>query len=195
MQLRHAALATAVLVQFVAAVVLVIRASGGHDVEVDEAKVAAAQTAYERRQRGQASAPTLPDRGTTPDRAQRTADREPAPEADDDPDPPPSRGARRQPSVSVDTDDDEGGGRGQVEVDDVRSPFDSGRFMEALELAEEYLEHDPEQAYIRRVAVTSACATGEIDTALEYYEQMNERDQRTSQHRCERYNVDIEAEL
>ncbi len=193
MQLRHAALVAVLVIQGIAAVVLAVKASGGTKVTVDEDALAEAQAVYDRRATTSPAEPSMPE--PTPASERRPeATTSPEPSGRDDDEPSRSGRTRERPTPAPAAEEESSSGD-EVEVDDVRAPFDSGRFMEALELAEAYLERDPDQAYIQRVAVTSACATGEIDTALDYYEQMNERDQRTSQHRCSRYNVDLEAEL
>lgn len=190
MPFRNAVLACFFLAQLVAAVGLVFATTGTPSIEIDEDKLAEAERAHQQRERQRsAPAPSQPDTTPTP------AANEPDPEPEPEPDPEPRRERERsQPEVATSRDSDDGADD-EVEIDDVREPFDSGQFMAALELAEAYLENDPDQAYIRRVAVTSACATGEIETALDYYEEMNDRDQRTSEHRCGRYNIDLEDEL
>lgn len=190
MPFRHILIVALFIVQLVVAVGLVVAVTGQPDIEIDEDTLAAAERAYRQRdsERPAPSQPDIQPSASAPDRG-GSAERAPEPERDRE-----RTRERRQPQVTTSS-PDEDEGDDELEVDDVREPFDSGQFMEALDLAVRYLEQDPDQAYVRRVAVTSACATGDIDTALEYYEQMNDRDQRTSQHRCGRYNVDIDEEL
>ncbi len=190
MRIRHAALAAAVAFQLVASVVLVIKANATPEHSIDESELAAARAAFQRRQAARSAPP--PPRQAEPEPRRPAASRQ-RPEPEPEPEPEPRRRetaqversrptlAQREPADSP---------SGPVEVDDVRTPFDRGQFIEALELAEEYLERDPDQAYIRRVAVTSACATGQLEVARRYYEQMDERDQRTSERRCARYGID-----
>ena len=185
MRYRFAAIVAAVVGLLVASVVLVIKTTGSPKLEIDESELAAARAAHQRRQAERAPAPRIPQRD--PERRARA----PAPEPEPEPEPRPERAEVERARPTLSAQQPENGNSGRIELDDVREAFDRGRFLDALEAAEDYLEHDPDQAYVRRIAVTSACAVGQIETAQTYYDQMNERDQKTSQARCEKYGVEF----
>lgn len=196
MRIRQAALPIALVAVLVASLMLVVKTNSRADVAIDEAKLAEARAAHQRRQAARTPAERPPQ--AQPEPRPRTSRSAPEPEAE--PEPPRrqrDRGERRdslrseraRPTLSEQP--GQSSPSGPVEIDDVRNPFDSGNFLEALELAEAYLERDPDQTYIRRIAVTSACAVGQVDTARRFYDEMDERDQRTSQQRCSRWGVEF----
>ncbi|ACY13177.1 hypothetical protein [Haliangium ochraceum] len=182
MRPRHTILLLTSLSTFVALFVLLVQVRADAEVAVPDDALTRARQMFERhsrvRQAGAATPSSAPR--TTPVPPPSVATATPArpsarPTA-------PSRRPRAQMAGSS-------GDSGELSIDDVRAFYDRGNFFDALEAAERYLRANPDQAYIRRVAVTSACAVGEEATARRYYEQMSKRDQRTVGIRCGRYGV------
>ena len=73
----------------------------------------------------------------------------------------------------------------------IRAAYDMGDFDTSLTQAEELLRQDPSNAYVRRVAVVSACAVDDAATARRYFQGMDARDQRIVAKRCERFGVQL----
>jgi hypothetical protein len=185
---QNAALTAGFVAVLGLAVLLVFQLGRSPDVAIAEEDLAAARARYQRQQAAR-TAPTPPDfeaRTQAPPRA-----RPPTPAPAPAPAPPtvPTRSDRAPPSLPAPAVPPEQAARS--EIDDIRSAFDRGEFFEALEAAEAHLGRNPNQEYVRRVAVTSACAVGRDDVARKYFEQMNDRDQRTARVRCGRYGIDL----
>jgi hypothetical protein len=190
MRLRQAALPAALIVLLIASVALVIKTSRQPELSVDDAQLAAARAAHQRRESARVSAPRAPPPAPCA-RTPRTEAPPATPPREPEREPPRRERAELERSRPTLSQQATSSSSGDVDIDDVRQPFDRGEFLEALEMAEAYLERDPDQAYVRRIAVTSACAVGQIDTARRFYDQMDERDQRTSEQRCSRWGVEF----
>jgi hypothetical protein len=189
MRFRQLVIPAAVIIQLMAALILVVNTSRAPAVTIDDAKLAEARAAHQRREAARqrpAPPPRLAGQPAPRTSAATSAHRDPPPQPE-----PPRRERteieRPRPALA----ERETRSSGEVDIDDVREPFDRGQFLEALELAEAYLAREPDQAYIRRIAVTSACAVGNLDAAQKYYDQMDDRDKRTSEQRCARWGVEF----
>lgn len=66
-----------------------------------------------------------------------------------------------------------------------------GDFDSSLTQAEEFLRQDPGNAYVKRVAVVSACAVDDAVTARRYFQNMDAQNQRIVAKRCERFGVQL----
>ena len=74
---------------------------------------------------------------------------------------------------------------------ELRSAYDRGNYELALQYAKGYLRERPNDRYVMRVTVTSACAAGDEETARAIYEQMIEEDRRIERLRCAKYGVEF----
>ena len=74
-------------------------------------------------------------------------------------------------------------------VDDAGVKYDMGDFDTSLLQAEEFLRQEPGNAYVKRVAVVSACAVDDPATARKHYQDMDAQNQRIVARRCERFGV------
>jgi hypothetical protein len=73
----------------------------------------------------------------------------------------------------------------------IRQAYDMGDFDTSLTQAEEFLRQDPSNAYVKRVAVVSACAVDDAVTARRYLQDMDAQDQRIVTKRCARFGVQL----
>jgi hypothetical protein len=185
----------AVLAGFVmvlgALVLLLVEVNASSAVEVPEDSLAQARARFERHQ--SAHRGTRPPPSPIPAEPSRTTPPSPARAESDDG----ARSARRPPSrrpgPSLDTaahqkDESE---TPPSRVAAIRDLFDRGQYDGALDMAEAYLRTDPEQTYVRRVAVTSACALGDADTARAHYKELHSADQRIVSARCARFGFEF----
>ena len=188
MNSHHIPLVASFVVVISALVFLLIEINASPDIELPEEALAQAQAQYERHAAARKARPprTAP---VPPARRARAPRAEPAKR--------PSNGARStssarsRPNLSGRDSASRRADQGTIEVGDVGKLYDHGRYDEALELAEEYLRNDPDQRYVRRVAVTSSCALGEATKAREHQAKLPPGDQRVVRTRCARFGIDI----
>jgi hypothetical protein len=192
-QLRTIALVTATVVVVGALLVLFIRVRSEQEIVVSEDALSEARARYERARSGtreRASEPSFQaDRSAMASRpSQRPPMEEPAASdlpmrpggsatrvASDGPQPPPPV----PPASST----------GQLTVEQVRNAYDHGDFESALDLAERFLSENPQNDYVKRVAVVAACAMGEEAVAQKHYNETVPRDQPVVAKRCRRYGI------
>lgn len=177
-----------------ALVLLLVEVNASPEVEVPEDALAQARARYQREQRASPAsrpavrAPAAPVK-RAPTRAKRSAKRsdDAARSAGN------TRSRRRVPTLEVSPPraraEDESSAAAQVT--EIRNLYDRGRYDEALDLAEAHLRRDPDQRYVRRVAVTSACALGDADAVRSLMEGMSPADERIVRLRCARFGLEI----
>ncbi len=73
--------------------------------------------------------------------------------------------------------------------------FDRGDYPGAEDVALHVLAREPDNARMTRIVVSSACATGNIERAKEYYGRLPTRDQKQMQKRCNKWGVRLGDEL
>lgn len=196
MQLRTITLAIATVAVFGALVVLFVQVRAPQEIVIPEDALSQARSRYEFT-RGDAPAPAAfqADRSEVASRPSRR----PAGERPDRPGVPavpparerlapgrlPGRGA---PNLPANHPDDASPVLVQKR-ESVREAYDMGDFESSLTQAEEFLRQDASNAYVKRVAVVSACALGDEAAARRHFEGMNTRDQRVVTKRCKRFGV------
>ena len=72
-----------------------------------------------------------------------------------------------------------------------REAYDHGDYESALSSAEEFLKAQPDDAYIKRIAAVSACATGDDAAARRHYQETTPDNQRIVALRCRRYGIEL----
>ncbi|HKE14263.1 MAG TPA: hypothetical protein VKB80_05350 [Kofleriaceae bacterium] len=72
-----------------------------------------------------------------------------------------------------------------------REAYDHGDYESALSSAEEFLKAKPDDAYIKRIAAVSACATGDEAAARRHFQETTPDNQRIVALRCRRYGVEL----
>ena len=70
--------------------------------------------------------------------------------------------------------------------------YDKGNYPAAQEVALEILEKDPGNIKMLRVAVSTLCATGDVDRAVRYLNQLPAGDQNQMRKRCEKWGAELE---
>lgn len=79
----------------------------------------------------------------------------------------------------------------QVKLEELRGFYDQGDYVAALDAAKQFLRETPDDPYVLRVGVVSACASGDEAFAREKFGQMNPRDQRVTRIRCQRFGIEL----
>lgn len=191
MQLRTVTIATATIAVLGALVMLFIQVRAPQEIEIPEDALSQARSRYERSRGAPGPGAVQADHG----RAASRPARRPGPgDRPDRPDIAAGRPTRERPAGQ------RASGQPAALPDDtnpllvekresIRAAYDMGDFDTSLLQAEAFLRQDPGNAYVKRVAVVSACAVDDAATARKYYQAMDERDQRIVAKRCERFGV------
>lgn len=186
---RNLVLAIGAVVVLGAGLILLFAVNADSEVEVPEDLLAQARDRHARSQAGRPPSPrpSVPSPATRPPppRDTEAPDERPQLRADEGTEPPrprrPLAEDMRQPIK-----DDLNSTRRSI-----GSLYDNGNYEEALEAARAFLEDNPEERYIRRVAVTSACALGDNAAAHAYFEDMHPTDRPIVVKRCARFGVEL----
>lgn len=199
MQLRTITLGTATVAVFGALVVLFVQVRAPQEIVVPEDALSQARARYELTRGAPAPGAFQADRSEAASRPSRRHGAGERPERPDSPGRPdvsavrPARARTASQSASglpaaqpADT------SPLLVEKrESLRQAYDMGDFDTSLTQAEEFLRQDPSNAYVRRVAVVSACAVDDAATARRYFQGMDAQDQRIVAKRCERFGVQL----
>lgn len=191
---RNIALVAFSVVVLGALVLLLVKVTASAEVEVPEEALAEARARYARSQAAHNRASSAPPAAASSSAAEAARARrarmaaEQAREA-----PPPRRTTARLPpqpeepprELSPREEDL------QTQRNELRSAYDRGNYEVALQQAKEYLRLRPNDRYVMRVTVTSACAVGDEETARALYEQMVEEDRRIERLRCAKYGFEF----
>ncbi|ACY12727.1 hypothetical protein [Haliangium ochraceum] len=187
MKPRHVALTVLAIATLLALAVLFVKARAEPSIELPEDALAQARSAFQRAQSRSESMRTpraTPTRATPPPPPSAPADTD---DEEGDPDAPQplrpsvSQVRKRSTGRTAASDDPV-----REEREEIRSAYDTGDFATALALAEPLLQSHPDQAYIRRVAVVSACALGDTPTVERHNAELSRPDKRIVRRRCER---------
>jgi hypothetical protein len=172
-----------------ALIVLALKVRARQEVDVDQAELQRAEAQY--KQRASQLQPPTP----ALDRAQARATSIPPPTASaadrrSPPDVVPSAGERASvdPVVTVQRTPDE---QLKARMDAATRLFDRGDYPGAEDAAVSILEANPRNIRMLRIVVSSACATGSVDRAKEYYARLPSRDQEQMQRRCDKWGVQV----
>lgn len=197
MQLRTITLAIATVAVFGALVVLFVQVRAPQEIVVPEDALSQARSRYEFT-RGDVPVPAAfqADRSEAASRPSRRPAAGERPDRTSMPATPPAREratpgrlpGRGAPNLPANHPDDTSPALVQKR-ESVREAYDMGDFESSLTQAEEFLRQDASNAYVKRVAVVSACALGDEAAARRHFEGMNTRDQRVVTKRCQRFGV------
>lgn len=107
--------------------------------------------------------------------------------------PPPfreNRSDKTRPEIAKPGDDDSN--PTQQRMTEATQLYDRGNYPAAQELALEILKKDPNNVKMLRVAVSTLCATGDVDKAGTYLRMLPSRDQNQMKRRCKKWGAELE---
>jgi hypothetical protein len=193
---RNILLAAGAVVVLGALLLLLVELKGSSEVDVPEDLLAQARDHYARNQvRRPGTPPPAPPPASAPRPRGPRGEMPPPPDrsqpalGEDDGPPPEQLIAMREARLA----EISASAKGDLNMDrrKIGLLYDSGKYDEALEVALSFLKENPDERYVRRVVVTSACALGDTATARSYFEDMHATDRTIVVKRCARFGVDL----
>lgn len=202
MQLRTITLGTATVAVFGALLVLFVQVRAPQEIVVPEDALSQARARYELTRGAPAPGAFQADRSEAASRPSRRHGAGERPERPDSPGGPGRADVSAVRPARARTASQSASGLPAAQPADtspllvekresIRQAYDMGDFDTSLTQAEELLRQDPGNAYVRRVAVVSACAVDDAATARRYFQGMDAQDQRIVAKRCERFGVQL----